>query len=119
MAVEWLRGALHGASSSKHAPLTPQQVATYIAASVLLTLMAGLMSGLTLGLLSLDALDLEVLARSGTPAERRHAAAIKPLVERQHLMLVTLLLVNAAAMEALPLVMEPESRMCIPFDAFS
>jgi hypothetical protein len=23
------------------------------------------------------------------------------------------------AMEALPLVMEPESRMCIPFDAFS
>lgn len=42
------------------------------------------MSGLTLGLLQLDAVDLEVLRRSGTDREKRHAAAIEPVrVSRQ------------------------------------
>ena len=34
---------------------------------------AGLMSGLTLGLMSLSFVDLEVLAKSGTPQDRKHA----------------------------------------------
>lgn len=38
-----------------------------------LVLFAGLMSGLTLGLMSLGLVDLEVLMRSGTPADRKHA----------------------------------------------
>ena len=38
----------------------------------------GLMSGLTLGLLSMDEVDLEVLIRSGTPTERRQAELVKP-----------------------------------------
>ena len=80
---------------------------TFMAAA--LVLMAGLMSGLTLGLLSLDAVDLEVsqsgpprprwarqmsssvqsghlvrhvlqvLKRSGTPTERQYAAKIAPV----------------------------------------
>ena len=37
------------------------------------------MSGLTLGLLQLDTVDLEVLRRSGTERERRHAARIEPV----------------------------------------
>ncbi|KAL1182541.1 hypothetical protein V6Z11_A02G123600 [Gossypium hirsutum] len=52
------------------------------------------MSGLTLSLV-----DLEVLAMSGTPNDRRHAAKILPVVRKQHLLLSTLLLCNAAAME--------------------
>lgn len=40
---------------------------------VLLVLFAGLMSGLTLGLMSLSLVDLEVLAKSGTPKDRKHA----------------------------------------------
>jgi len=40
---------------------------------VLLVLFAGLMSGLTLGLMSLSLVDLEVLAKSGTPQDRKHA----------------------------------------------
>ncbi len=71
--------------------------------SVALVLVAGIMSGLTLGLMSLDVVDLQVLIRSGTDKEKRYAAAIEPLVKHQHYLLVTLLLCNAAAMEALPL----------------
>lgn len=43
---------------------------------VLLVVFAGLMSGLTLGLMSLSLVDLEVLAKSGTPRDRKHAGNI-------------------------------------------
>jgi hypothetical protein len=46
-------------------------------------------------------LRLELLARSGTPNERRFTARLLPILRHHHLLLVTLLLVNAAAMEAL------------------
>ncbi|XP_028772781.1 DUF21 domain-containing protein At2g14520 isoform X2 [Neltuma alba] len=71
-----------------------------------LVLFAGLMSGLTLGLMSLSLVELEVLAKSGTPADRKHAAKILPVVRRQHLLLCTLLICNAAAMEALPIFLD-------------
>ncbi|GIL60818.1 hypothetical protein Vafri_15336 [Volvox africanus] len=75
----------------------------YICISLFLVLMAGLMSGLTLGLMSLDTVELEVLKRSGTPEERACAIKIMPVIKHQHFLLVTLLLCNAAATEALPL----------------
>ena len=40
---------------------------------IFLVLFAGMMSGLTLGLMSLSLVDLEVLAKSGTPTDRKHA----------------------------------------------
>lgn len=40
---------------------------------IVLVLFAGLMSGLTLGLMSLSLVELEVLAKSGSPADRKHA----------------------------------------------
>ncbi|XP_027352839.1 DUF21 domain-containing protein At2g14520-like isoform X1 [Abrus precatorius] len=73
---------------------------------VLLVLFAGLMSGLTLGLMSLSLVDLEVLAKSGTPQDRKHAEKILPVVKNQHLLLCTLLICNAAAMEALPIFLD-------------
>ncbi|KAH7660971.1 metal transporter CNNM protein [Dioscorea alata] len=73
---------------------------------VLLVIFAGLMSGLTLGLMSLSLVDLEVLAKSGTPQDRKHAAKILPVVKKQHLLLCTLLICNAAAMEALPIFLD-------------
>lgn len=79
---------------------------TYIVVITLLVLFAGLMSGLTLGLMSLSLVDLEVLAKSGTPKDRAHAAKILPVVKNQHLLLVSLLLCNAAAMEALPIFLD-------------
>eukprot|EP00249_Psilotum_nudum_P015781 c25516_g1_i2 orf=724-2439(-) len=71
-----------------------------------LVLFAGLMSGLTLGLMSLGLVDLEVLTKSGTPADRRHAAKILPVVKNQHLLLCTLLIGNSLAMEALPIFLD-------------
>ncbi|KAK9868498.1 hypothetical protein WJX84_001723 [Apatococcus fuscideae] len=64
------------------------------------------MSGLTLGLLSLDTLDLEVLRRSGTDREKRHAQRIEPVIAKPHFLLVTLVLCNAAATEALPIFLD-------------
>ncbi|KAI9121179.1 hypothetical protein K1719_008212 [Acacia pycnantha] len=73
---------------------------------VLLVVFAGMMSGLTLGLMSLGLVDLEVLAKSGTPMDRQYAEKILPVVRNQHLLLVTLLVCNAAAMEALPIFLD-------------
>lgn len=78
----------------------------YAGISCVLVLFAGIMSGLTLGLMSLGLVDLEILQRSGTPSEKKQAAAILPVVQKQHQLLVTLLLCNAAAMEALPLYLD-------------
>ncbi|KAE8698799.1 DUF21 domain-containing protein [Hibiscus syriacus] len=60
------------------------------------------MSDLTLGLMSLSLVDLEVLAKSGTPANPK----ILPVVKNQHLLLCTPLLCNAASMEALPIFLD-------------
>ncbi|KAK4424281.1 DUF21 domain-containing protein [Sesamum alatum] len=78
----------------------------HIAVIVFLVTFAGLMSGLTLGLMSLSLVDLEVLAKSGTPKDKQYAAKILPVVKNQHLLLCTLLICNAAAMEALPIFLD-------------
>jgi len=103
----------------------------YAGISCLLVLFAGIMSGLTLGLMSLGLVDLEILQQSGSSTEKKQAgtprpnilnqilyygnlvlllflsltfwftlaAAILPVVQKQHQLLVTLLLCNACAME--------------------
>lgn len=45
----------------------------HIVIIVFLVIFAGMMSGLTLGLMSLSLVDLEVLAKSGTPSDRKNA----------------------------------------------
>ncbi|KAB1214257.1 hypothetical protein CJ030_MR5G023170 [Morella rubra] len=78
----------------------------YAGLSCFLVLFAGIMSGLTLGLMSLSRVDLEILQRSGTSTEKKQAATILPVVQKQHQLLVTLLLCNAASMEALPIYLD-------------
>ncbi|KAK3220211.1 hypothetical protein Dsin_014181 [Dipteronia sinensis] len=75
----------------------------YLIICVALVSFAGLMSGLTLGLMSLSLVDLEVLMKAGSPQDRKNAAKILPIVKNQHLLLCTLLICNAMAMEALPI----------------
>ncbi|KAI3948238.1 hypothetical protein MKX01_014837 [Papaver californicum] len=60
---------------------------TYIGISCLLVLFAGIMSGLTLGLMSLGLVDPQILQSSGTPSEKKQAAAILPVVQNQHQLL--------------------------------
>ncbi|KAK4382736.1 DUF21 domain-containing protein [Sesamum angolense] len=67
---------------------------------------AGLMAGLTLGLMSLGLVDLEVLSKSGRPQDRIHASKILPVVKNQHLLLCTLLIGNSLAMESLPIFLD-------------
>ena len=83
------------------------------------------MSGLTMGLMSIDLMNLQILANGGTKSQRTYgtsvtiypqigrfipplfvAKRIMPLVKRHHLLLVTLLICNAAAMEALPIFLD-------------
>lgn len=78
----------------------------YLASSIALVIFAGLMSGLTLGLMSLSLLDLEVLIKAGQPNDRKNAEKIMPIVKNQHLLLCTLLICNAIAMEALPIFLD-------------
>ncbi|XVF73732.1 hypothetical protein PTKIN_Ptkin13bG0006300 [Pterospermum kingtungense] len=78
----------------------------YLLIIVGLVCFAGLMAGLTLGLMSLGLVDLEVLIKSGRPQDRIHAAKIFPVVKNQHLLLCTLLIGNSLAMEALPIFLD-------------
>lgn len=71
--------------------------------SLLCVLFAALASGLTIGLLSLNTLDLEIKQRVGTTAEQKHATVLLPLLAHRHLLLVTLLLFNSLAAEVLPI----------------
>ena len=69
--------------------------------------MGAMMAGLTLGLMSLDMFQLELLAVSGTTVKEREAArAIAPLRARGNQLLVTLILMNTVANELLPLVLD-------------
>ncbi|CAN6296736.1 unnamed protein product [Urochloa humidicola] len=78
----------------------------YLTACVGLVMFAGIMSGLTLGLMSLSLVDLEVLSKAGTPKDKLNAARILPVVKNQHLLLCTLLIGNSLAMEALPIFLD-------------
>ena len=78
----------------------------YVVIIVGLVGFAGLMAGLTLGLMSLGLVDLEVLIKSGRPQDRIHAAKIFPVVKNQHLLLCTLLIGNSLAMESLPIFLD-------------
>ncbi|BBG94918.1 CBS domain-containing protein with DUF21 [Prunus dulcis] len=78
----------------------------YVLIIIGLVCFAGMMAGLTLGLMSLGLVDLEVLMKSGRPQDRKHAAKIYPVVKNQHLLLCTLLIGNALAMEALPVFLD-------------
>ena len=63
---------------------------------------AGLAAGLTMGLLSLDITKLEIKAMIGTDEEKEAVLKIIPIVQKHHLLLVTLLLFNSLANESLP-----------------
>ena len=78
----------------------------YIGICLACTLMGGFMSGLTVGLASIDKLDLEIKIAIGTEEEKKAAHTVGKVVRHHHWMLCTLLLCNAAAMEALPLFLD-------------
>ena len=67
---------------------------------------AALAAGLTMGLVSLAPRNLQVKAMTGAADEAIAAESVLPLIRNHHLLLVTLLLFNAVASEALPVFLE-------------
>jgi metal transporter CNNM len=66
-----------------------------------------LITGLFLGLLTLDILELRIIERASMDEdEKLYARTILPVVEERHLLLVTLLLMNALAYESLPIFLD-------------
>lgn len=78
----------------------------YVALCVALVLFAALMAGLTMALMSLDSMNISIIEASGSDRERGYARAIAPIIRNKHLLLVTLLIGNASAMEALPIFLD-------------
>lgn len=85
----------------------------FLGISIVLTLFGGLCSGLTVGMLGVEQQDLEVeykRYKNATDPELKKksddAIRLLKLLKDHHLLLATLLLSNAAAMEALPLFLD-------------
>ena len=73
---------------------------------LLLACFTGTVSGLTLGYLSIDSLILEIKMKNGDENERNYATKIYNLVSNHHWLLVSLLLCNSFACEAMPIVLD-------------
>jgi hypothetical protein len=69
-------GLLGGHSVGRHAHFGEPEWWIAGGISVFLVLFAGIMSGLTLGLMSLGLVDLEVLQQSGSDEEKRQASKL-------------------------------------------
>ena len=63
-------------------------------------------SGLTIGINSFDYTEMLIKTRSGTGNEKRYAERLLPVLKNHHLLLVSLLLWNAVAAEALPIFLD-------------
>jgi|NorSeaMetagenome_1021524.scaffolds.fasta_scaffold164558_1 hypothetical protein len=87
-------------------PLPKSELYFFSGGVVVCMLTAALAAGLTMGLLSIDPLKLAIKQKCGTDEEKKMAKAILPILSQHHLLLVTLLLMNAAANEALPLFLD-------------
>ena len=69
---------------------------------------AAIAAGLTMGVVSFNAIELRVVERTGNEEERQWAKKLLVLIDRnpRHQVLVTLLLLNSAANEALPIFLD-------------
>lgn len=72
-----------------------------------LVILSGVFAGLTLGYMSLDDTQLQVLLAQGNPKERMYAKRIMPIRKDPHLLLTTLLIANMITNETLPIIADP------------
>jgi len=96
----------HRLLSEEGKTLSQQATIMYAMLSVMCLICAGLACGLTQGLLSINPLELKVKLETGTESERAAAKNILPIVTKHHILLVTLMLFNASANEALPIFLD-------------
>lgn len=77
-----------------------------IIAIFFLVIVSGIVAGLTLGLMSLDATNLSILEIAGTPQQKHYASRIIPIRKNGHILLATLLLTNTVLNETLPILFD-------------
>ncbi|KAL8287495.1 hypothetical protein RQP46_003353 [Phenoliferia psychrophenolica] len=87
-------------TSKKHTALFAVE-ATMIPVLVILS---GIFAGLTLGYMSLDSTQLNVLSKTGTAKQQYYAKRVIPIRKDGHLLLITLLLANMIVNETLPVI---------------
>jgi len=90
-------------AKSERDPVTTKEFWIYISIIIFLTFFSMLTSGLVVGYLSIDSLQLEIKSKSGTDIEKEQARKILRVVNDRHLVLVTLLIWMAGCMESLPI----------------
>lgn len=95
----------HGGHEEKIPFGTPKFFA-FIGIALFLVCYAGIMSGLTVGFMGIPIMELEIKLETGDEETKRQARKILPILRQHHLLLVTLLLNNAVAMEALPIFLD-------------
>ena len=78
----------------------------YFFFSCSLVVLSGVASGLTLGLLSVDPVELKIAEASANLKNRKLIKEVIHIVSNRHLLLVTLLLTNSIALEALPIFLD-------------
>ncbi|KLT41909.1 DUF21-domain-containing protein [Cutaneotrichosporon oleaginosum] len=96
-------------SVTKHVHVTPSdpRFVWYILTAVALVLLGGIFSGLTLGLMGLDTINLQVLSQVGTLEEQEQAPRVLNLLKiGRHLVLVVLLLCNTLINTSLPVFLD-------------
>ncbi|GAA5950519.1 hypothetical protein JCM3765_000516 [Sporobolomyces pararoseus] len=71
-----------------------------------LVVLSGAAAGLTIGFMTLDTTQLQVLIKSGSPQQQKWATKVLPLRKNGHLLLITLLISNMIFNEALPVIAE-------------
>lgn len=80
---------------------------TNISMTIVVIICVAIVAGLFLGLMTMDAFQLQIVARSSLDEdERRYASVLQPMVADRHRLLVTLLILNALAYETLPLFLD-------------
>lgn len=92
-------------ASDPHSPASPE-FWCLASLSLLLLCAAGLFSGLTVGLMGIDSTALRCKLRDPDRTQRERARKILHVTADRHWLLITLLLANTAANEALPLVLD-------------
>lgn len=70
----------------------------YLLLYLVLTCVGAFCSGMGVGLMSIEKIQLEIMSMSQDPEERHVANRILSVVNNHHLFLVTLLLANAIAL---------------------
>ncbi|SPO25427.1 related to MAM3 - protein required for normal mitochondrial morphology [Ustilago trichophora] len=104
----WKRATSSGGEGAcKEKELEQWQKAVYGLLIPILVVLSGLFAGLTLGYMSLDETQLQVLSLQGTPKQKMYAEKIMPIRKDGHLLLTTLLIANMITNETLPIIADP------------